>query len=82
MKSHERAKTRFLAIAPSAQQKINVHSRSDLFPPSSYNVHRDLAMNTSLSKFCKDTGLPKSSVYARCKELNLELVHWVYERLW
>lgn len=27
-------------------------------------------MNTSLSKFCKDTGLPKSSVYNRCKELN------------
>jgi hypothetical protein len=29
-------------------------------------------MNTSLSKFCKDTNLPKSSVYNRCKELNFD----------
>ena len=32
-------------------------------------------MNTSLSKFAKDTGLPKSSVYARCKELKLDVAH-------
>lgn len=29
-------------------------------------------MNTSLSKFCKDRKLPKSSVYARCQELNFD----------
>lgn len=29
-------------------------------------------MNTSLSKFCKDTNLPKSSVYVRCQELNFD----------
>lgn len=30
-------------------------------------------MITSLSKFCKDRGLPKSSVYDRCKELKLDV---------
>lgn len=30
-------------------------------------------MNTSLSKFCKDRRLPKSSVYARCQELNFDV---------
>ncbi|MBD2072693.1 hypothetical protein H6F86_02070 [Phormidium sp. FACHB-592] len=29
-------------------------------------------MNTSLSKFCKDHDLPKSSVYRRCQELNID----------
>ncbi|MGG6298121.1 hypothetical protein ACQ4M4_27320 [Leptolyngbya sp. AN02str] len=28
-------------------------------------------MNTSLTKFCKDNGLPKSSVYNRCQELGI-----------
>ena len=32
-------------------------------------------MNTSLSKFCRDTALPKSSVYARCKELNFDVTN-------
>ena len=30
-------------------------------------------MITSLSKFAKETGLPKSSVYARCQELNFDV---------
>ncbi|MBD1911263.1 hypothetical protein [Leptolyngbya sp. FACHB-8] len=30
-------------------------------------------MNTSLSKFCKDNSLPKSSVYVRCQELNFDV---------
>lgn len=30
-------------------------------------------MNISLSKFCKDRGLPKTSVYERCKELKLDV---------
>ena len=29
-------------------------------------------MNTSLSKFCKDHDLPKSSVYRRCQELGFD----------
>ncbi len=29
-------------------------------------------MNISLTKFCKDTGLPKSSVYRRCQELGID----------
>lgn len=29
-------------------------------------------MNTSLSKFCKDYDLPKSSVYRRCQELGFD----------
>lgn len=29
-------------------------------------------MNTSLTKFCKDYDLPKSSVYRRCQELNID----------
>jgi len=29
-------------------------------------------MNTSLTKFCKDHNLPKSSVYRRCQELNID----------
>ncbi len=29
-------------------------------------------MNTSLTKFCKDYNLPKSSVYRRCQELNID----------
>jgi hypothetical protein len=29
-------------------------------------------MKTSLTKFCKDHNLPKSTVYRRCQELNLE----------
>lgn len=28
-------------------------------------------MNISLSSFCKENGLPKSSVYRRCQELNI-----------
>ena len=32
-------------------------------------------MNTSLSKFCKESGLPKSSVYQRCKELNFDVTN-------
>ena len=28
-------------------------------------------MNTSLTKFCKDHDLPKSSVYRRCQDLNI-----------
>ena len=32
-------------------------------------------MNISLSKFCKDRGLPKSSVYMRCKELCLDVTN-------
>ena len=33
----------------------------------------DLTVNISLSKFCKDTGLPKSSVYVRCQELGFSV---------
>ena len=29
-------------------------------------------MNTSLTKFCKDYGLSKSTVYRRCQELGLD----------
>ncbi len=32
-------------------------------------------MNTSLTKFCKDNGLPKSSVYNRCQELGIPTIH-------
>jgi len=42
-------------------------------------------MNTSLSKFCKDHALPKSSVYRRCQELGFEtsdgLTPEAYDRL-
>lgn len=30
-------------------------------------------MNTSLTKFCKDTGLAKTTVYRRCQELQLDV---------
>jgi len=30
-------------------------------------------MNTSLSKFCKDTGVPKTTAYKRCQELNFDV---------
>jgi hypothetical protein len=32
-------------------------------------------MNISLSKFCKERGLPKTSVYERCRELSFDVSH-------
>lgn len=32
-------------------------------------------MNISLTKFCKDTDLPKTSVYRRCQELGFDVRH-------
>ena len=46
---------------------------AEQFPhPSRLFQNKDFTMNTSLSKFCKDNGLPKSTVYRRCQELGLD----------
>lgn len=37
-----------------------------------YQAFQEIAVIVSLSKFCKDHSIPKSSVHARCKELNID----------